>query len=463
MKDILRRIPKVDNVLRHKRWQDLAMYPESLAKNLLREILEELREGIKAGRIEAAPAPDAIIEETRRRAERTLSPGLKRVINGTGVVIHTNLGRAPLASSAIARIVAVAAGYSNLEYHLERGERGDRHGHAAALITRLTGAESALVVNNNAAAVLLVLNSVAEGKEVIISRGELVEIGGSFRIPEVMKKSGAVLREVGTTNRTFVEDYERAISENTGLIMKAHTSNYRIRGFVHEVTSDDLAALGKAHGIPFYFDAGSGLFSILNGGLDSSEPVIQSEAGKGIDLISFSGDKLLGGPQAGIILGREELVRMARKNPLTRALRPDKFTLAALEATLLLYLDPPTARNEISTLRMLSLDGDILKRRASRLARQLKRGRIAADIHVVGLYSEVGGGSLPDVQIPSWGLALQPSLMSVSVLDYGLRSLVTPVIGRIEKERFLIDVRTIQEGDERDLVSGLREVLQDGR
>ncbi len=463
MKDILRRIPKVDNILKHKRWQELRLYPETLAKNLLREVLEELREGIKTGRIEAVPAPEAVIEETARRAEQTLSPALKRVINGTGVIIHTNLGRAPLASSAIARLVAVASGYSNLEYDLEKGERGDRYSHAVALVTRLTGAESALVVNNNAAAVLLVLNTLAEGKEVIIGRGELVEIGGSFRIPEVMKKSGALLREVGTTNRTFVEDYERAINENTGLIMKAHTSNYRIRGFVHEATSEELATLGKGHRIPFYFDAGSGLFSTLNGGLDPSEPVIMDEAGKGIDLISFSGDKLLGGPQAGVILGRGDLVRTVRKNPLTRALRPDKFTLAALEATLLLYLDPPTARNEISTLRMMSLDGDALKRRASRIVRHLRHGGIAADVQVVALYSEVGGGSLPDVQIPSWGLALRPSRMSVTALDSGLRSLVTPVVGRIEKERFLIDVRTIQESDERDLVSALREVLRDGR
>jgi len=464
MKDMLRKIPKVDSILRNEMWRELRHYPEDLAKTHLREVLGEVRDTIKAGKTDPFPDADAIIAETARRTARTLSPALRRVINGTGVVIHTNLGRAPLAPSAIDRLLAVASGYSNLEYNLEKGERGDRHTHSVSLLTRLTGAESAVVVNNNAAAVLLVLNTLAEGKEVIIGRGELVEIGGSFRIPEVMKKSGAVLREVGTTNRTFTDDYERAINENTGLIMKAHTSNYRIKGFVHEATSDELSALATRYKIPFYFDAGSGLFFALGGGIDdSSEPVLIDEAGKGIDVISFSGDKLLGGPQAGIILGKKETIGSIKKNPLTRALRPDKFTLAAFEATLLLYLDPKAARQDIPILRMLSLDEETLKKKARRIARALRRGDADAEVQAIPLYSEVGGGSFPDVYIPSFGVALRPSRISVDALDRNLRSLDVPVIGRIEKERFLIDMRTIQDGDEHDLASGLRIALTDGR
>ncbi len=465
MNDALRKIPKVDALLRHEKWRELRQYPEELAKHHLREVLEEVRDSIRAGKVlsDAELTVETLIAETARRAALTVSPALKRVINGTGVVIHTNLGRAPLAPSAIARLVAAASGYTNLEYDLEKGERGDRYSHSVALLTRLTGVENALVVNNNAAAVLLVLNTLAEGREVIISRGELVEIGGSFRIPEVMKKSGAILREVGTTNRTFTEDYERAITENSALIMKAHTSNYRIRGFVHEVTSEELVTLAASRNIPFYFDAGSGLFSPLDGTFESSEPLIPAETAKGVDIISFSGDKLLGGPQAGIILGKRDLVRTIKKNPLTRALRPDKFTLAALEATLLLYLDASKAKEEIPTLHMMFLNGNTVKKRAARIAALLRRGDVAARIEVTPLYSEVGGGSLPDVQIPSWGLAVHPSRISTSGLDRKLRSLGVPIIGRIEKERFLIDMRTIQEADEQDLVAELRETLQDGR
>lgn len=462
MKDMLRQMPKVDRILRHDKWQKLRSYPEDLAKEHLREILDEQRQGIKAGTITAVPAVESIIEETAKRTADTLAPALKRVINVTGVVIHTNLGRAPLAPSAIARLVTVASGYSNLEYDLEMGQRGDRYVHCVSLLMRLTRAEDALVVNNNAAAVLLVLNTLAEGREVVISRGELIEIGGSFRIPQVMKKSGALLREVGTTNRTFARDYEEAINENTGLVMKAHTSNYRIRGFTHEVTSSELSAISAAHHCPFYFDAGSGLFATLDGGLDATEPSIPEEAAKGIDIISFSGDKLLGGPQAGIIVGRGDLIKALKKNPLTRALRPDKFTLVALEETLRLYLDRPASRRNIPALRMLFADGEALKKRAGALLRTLRKRRIAAILKVVPLQSEVGGGSLPDVYLPSWGLSLLPSNQSVDALDCRLRSLDVPIIGRIEKDRFLIDVRTLREGDEPDLVAGLSDVLRDG-
>jgi L-seryl-tRNA(Ser) seleniumtransferase len=386
---------------------------------------------------------------------------LKKVINATGVVIHTNLGRSPLAAAAIERLVAVASGYSNLEYELTAGRRGDRHEHCLALLKTLTGVEAALVVNNNAAALLLALNTMAEGREAIIGRGELIEIGGSFRIPEIMAKSGAILKEVGTTNRTFKEDYEMGLSERTALIMKAHTSNYRIRGFVHEATSAELADLAAAHHVPFYFDAGSGLLSDL-GGAHADEPSVLEEA-RICDVLSFSADKLLGGPQAGIVLGRAPLVDAMKKNPLTRALRPDKFTLAALEATLHLYLDKEKALREVPVLRMLHQDPATLKRRAARVARAVRKGSRDLGVEVVKLSSEVGGGSLPDVSIPSYGLSLSPSLLSVEKIEQRMRGLDIPVIGRIEKGRFLIDMRTVQQEDEPYLALAIQTAFRDGR
>jgi L-seryl-tRNA(Ser) seleniumtransferase len=461
MKELLRKIPKVDEILRHAHWRDVEQYGENTAKESLRAVLNELREAIREGRADKLPGHEQIIAEAKQRAADALAPKLKRVINATGIVIHTNLGRSPLSRRAIERLLAVAAGYSNLEYDLNAGARGDRHAHCVALVRKLTGAEGALVVNNNAAAVLLVLNTLAEGKEVIIGRGELIEIGGSFRIPEVMRKSGAVLCEVGTTNRTFREDYEQAINERTGLIMKAHTSNYRIKGFVHETTSEELAELAAGRSIPFYFDAGSGLFASV-GLRDATEPAILDETRKGLDVISFSGDKLLGGPQAGIIVGKAPFIDAMRKNPLTRALRPDKFTLAALEATLVAYTEPERAKEEIPILRMLHQDGTMLKRRAARVGRALAKaaGNVAVD--VVPLSSEVGGGSLPDVQIPSVGLALVPGKISVDELERRMRKADVPIIARIEKERLLIDMRTVQEEDERELVSGIAAALRHG-
>ena len=463
MKDLLRKIPKVDEILKDERWGGLAAYPREVAKDALRDVLGELRAAIMGGAARAVPEAGVIIEETKRRAIRSLSPTLRRVINGTGVIIHTNLGRSPLALSVIDRLVAASSGYSNLEYSLEAGSRGDRHQHCLSILSRLTGAEGALIVNNNAAAVLLALNTLAEGREVIIGRGELIEIGGSFRIPEVMRKSGAILREVGTTNRTFLEDYERAINENTGLIMKAHTSNYRIKGFVHEVTSEELVGLSHRADVPFFYDTGSGLFFPLGGSLDFCEPSIAEETKKGVGIISSSGDKLLGGPQAGIILGRKDLVEAMKKNPLTRALRPDKFTLAALEATLLLYLDPDGARQKVPVLRMLLQDQDVLKKRASRVRRIVRKETPNAGVEVVQLSSEVGGGSLPDVHLPSYGLSLQPDTTTVERLEQRMRGLPVPIIGRIERGRFLIDMRTVQEVEEHELISGIKAALEDGK
>jgi len=462
MDNVLRKIPKVDEILKHDAWQRLvATYPEEVAKDALRAALDDVRLDIREGRSTAVPPVDGIVENVRRRLARLFSPGLRRVINGTGVIIHTNLGRSLLAQPAMDALLATASGYSNLEYDLSKGKRGDRHEHCSALLKHLSGAEGALVVNNNAAAVLLVLNTLAEGKEVVIARGELIEIGGSFRIPDVMRKSGTILREVGTTNRTFSQDYERALHENTGLLMKAHTSNYRIRGFVHETTLAELAELGTKYRVPVFYDAGSGLLFPLEAGRSFDEPVIIDSVRAGLDVVSFSADKLLGGPQAGIILGKKSYVDAMKKNPLTRALRPDKFTLAALEATLLLYMDEKK-RSSIPTLAMIYQDEKSLKQRAGRLAALLRKRRAAVSVSVISLMSEVGGGSLPDVTLPSYGLALEPRGRSLSDFEERLRHLPTPIIGRIEHDRLLIDVRTIRKGDEAALMSGIEAALSDG-
>ena len=462
--ELLRKIPKIDDILAHSDWQKLVKKcPKEVAKDALRQYFDELRAGIKEGKVSAIPAIGTIVDETRKKVIAMTTPTLKRVINGTGIIIHTNLGRSLLAQSAIDAIVNAASHYSNLEYDLKKGTRGDRYEHCMATLKKLTGAENTLVVNNNAGAVFLVLNTLAEGKEVIISRGELIEIGGSFRIPEVMKKSGAVLREVGTTNRTYIADYERAMNENTGLIMKAHTSNYRIRGFTHEASIEELVALGKKCNIPTFYDAGSGLlYSVKAVGI-LDEPLISQEVAKDLDIVSFSGDKLLGAPQAGIIVGEKTLIDAIKKNPMTRALRPDKFTLAGLESTLLLYLDMDRAKEEIPTLRMIHENPNTLKSRAQRLLRQLKMKCDNMAVSVAEIYSQVGGGSLPDVVIPSYGILIKPHTMSLEALEERLRNLEVPVIGRIEKETFILDMRTILKEEEPFLLSGLETASKDAK
>jgi L-seryl-tRNA(Ser) seleniumtransferase len=461
-KELLRKIPKVDEILKNRAWEKLvADYPEGLAKDALRESLEILRESIKTGEAVSMPLIEEIILSTRQRLTSLMSPRLKRVINGTGVIIHTNFGRSLLAGAAIEAVKNAASYYSNLEYDVEQGMRGDRYGHSTVILKRLTGAESAMVVNNNAAAVILVLNTLAEGKEVIVSRGELVEIGGSFRIPDVMKKSGAILREVGTTNRTYKEDYERAIGENTGLLMKAHTSNFKVKGFTHAVTSEELVDMGRQFGAPTYFDAGSGLLYPANERLLADEPCIPTELERGLDVISFSGDKLPGAPQAGIILGKKIYINMMKKNPLARALRPDKLTLAGLESTLLLYLDKKTAIQEIPTLRMIHTSDVALKKDAQRIARILRSRCANITVSVIPLYSEVGGGTLPDVVIPSYGVGLRPHLISVEKFERRLRSLSIPIIGRIEKDMYLLDMRTLHKSDREPLISGIETAIGD--
>jgi len=461
--NLLRAIPKVDTILKHSAWKKIiTQYSEGIAKDALRMVLDELRSAIQQGVTQSIPSVSSIIDATATKISTLISPGIKRVINGTGVIIHTNLGRSLLAQSAVDALNNAAHHYINLEYDLTKGERGDRYEHCTSILKRLTHAEASLVVNNNAAAVYLVLNTLAEGKEVIISRGELIEIGGSFRIPDVMKKSGALLREVGTTNRTYKEDYERAIWDNTALLMKAHTSNYRIQGFFHETSIDDLIDLGKTYNKPIYFDTGSGLLIPLSEVGIHHEPYTVELIDRGIDIITFSGDKLLGAPQAGIILGKASYIHAMKRNPLTRALRPDKFTLSALEATLLLYLDKDKAIREIPTLRMVYEDIHVLQRRARRMAKKIIAKLKQIVVTVVSIDSEVGGGTLPDVKIPSYGIALKPHAMAVESFEQRLRSLPVPIIGRIERDTLILDMRTILIEDETALLMGLEAALTDG-
>ena len=412
----------------------------------VREILAaERRRVLEAG----GPAADA--DTLARRVLARLTQGgvfsLAPVVNATGVVLHTNLGRALLSPLAQERLREVASAYSNLEMDLGRKERGLRYAHVDGLLRRLSGAEAALVVNNCASAVLLALESLARGKEVIVSRGELIEIGGEFRIPDIMRRSGAILREVGTTNRTHLKDYAGAIGPETGLILKVHTSNYRVVGFTAAVSSRELAALGRARAIPVMEDLGSGCFVDLTRYGFPYEPTVPEVVASGVDLVSFSGDKLLGGPQAGVLVGRAELVERLARNPLNRALRIDKFTVAALEATLYAY-EAGTALETIPTLRMLTEPAAAVRRRARRLLARLSPERQRAlGARLVESTSQVGGGALPTVELPTTALALGAPERPAERLDEALRSGRPPVLGRLLDDRLLLDCRTVLASD----------------
>ncbi|MGE5244774.1 MAG: L-seryl-tRNA(Sec) selenium transferase [Betaproteobacteria bacterium] len=373
---------------------------------------------------------------------RTFRPSLGPAINATGVVIHTNLGRAPLSPAALERVVEIARGYSTLEYDLARGARGRRDVHAEGLLRRLTGAEAAVVVNNNAGATLLVLAALAAGREVLVSRGELVEIGGGFRVPDVMAQSGAVLREVGTTNRTRAADYAAAIGERTALVLRVHPSNFRIEGFTERATLEELAALGRRFGVPVAEDLGSGLLAANPPHpLAGREPTVSGAVAAGADLCCFSGDKLLGGPQAGIIVGRAALVETIRRHPLMRALRVDKMTYAALEATLGEYA-AGRAEATVPVQRMIVASADGIRARAARLAAHLAR-RPGWRATLVEGASAIGGGSAPGVELPTWLVAIEKDGLTADELEARLRALDPPVIARIERERLLLDLRTV--------------------
>lgn len=449
-KDLLRKLPAVDSLLKDGKIALLLKdRPRRMVVDAVRAALQQER-----GRIKAADAAvykfdiAAFREKVGDEMERSGRLGLARAVNATGVILHTNLGRAPLAAAALKNLTHVSQGYSNLEFDVEKGERGERYSHLEPILCRLTGAEAALVVNNNAAAVLLTLNTLAEGKEVIVSRGELVEIGGSFRVPDVMRKSGARLVEVGTTNRTHLKDYEAAINPETAMILKVHRSNFDVVGFTADVPIQELVKLGKRYGIPVMNDLGSGSLVDLSRYGMKKEPTVQESVNSGISIVTFSGDKLLGGPQAGIILGKREIIDTVKKNPLTRALRIDKLTVASLEATLMLYMDELTAIRDIPVLRMLTQPVADLTNTARRLLRELRTvsGK-RFEIAMKDGYSQVGGGALPLHEIPTKLITVKPVDISPNRLEEALRLNPVPVIVRIEKDEVVIDVRTLMDGD----------------
>lgn len=453
MKDkqrLLSSIPSVDELLRRDEIEKLLLlYPRTAVVEGIREYISEYRQLVLSLEREedAAGLNDAyIIRGIIAKVQEITGNHLIKVVNATGIVLHTNLGRSPLSSRLKDSLWEIASGYSNLEMDLESGERGSRYSHVEGIICKLTGAEAAMVVNNNAAAVMLVLSTLAKGREVVVSRGQLVEIGGSFRVPEVMEQSGAVLVEVGTTNKTRIEDYERAVNENTAALMKVHTSNYRILGFTGEVESEELVKLGKKLNMPVIEDLGSGMLVDLTRYGLPYEPTVQQAVKAGMDVVTFSGDKMLGGPQAGIIVGKKTYIAAMKKNPLTRAIRIDKLTLAALEGTLRLYLDSEWALKEIPVLRMLTISPDELNKKAGKLQSKLRKsiGNIC-NISIVDEFSEVGGGSMPLHKMPTKAIGIEPRKGSLSQLEEKLRKYNIPVIARLYKGRLLLDVRTIRE------------------
>jgi L-seryl-tRNA(Ser) seleniumtransferase len=457
----LRKLPKVDEVLSTTPVQALAaMYSHERIVTAIREDIDGLRELLKQGQ-----DPDgrtelvAVAQRVTERLSRDYCPKLHTVINATGIVLHTNLGRAPIAEAAAQAACEAAHGYLNLELDLESGKRSSRQVAVREWVCRLTGAESATAVNNNAAATVIVLRALCQGKEVVISRGQLIEIGGSFRIPEIMAVSGAVLREVGTTNITRLADYERAIGPATGALMQVHTSNYRVSGFTKSVTLADLVALGKKHNRPVIDDVGSGALLDFNRFGFAGEPVVRESIATGADLVLFSGDKLLGGPQAGIIAGRKEWIQRIEKDPLMRAFRLDKMTLAALEATLRLYLHEERALRDIPVLRMLGTPLAELRQRAEALAECLRQlpalrtARAAEDV------AYVGGGSLPDQAMPTWVVEVQAAALSDAELAYRLRTGTPAVMGRLRDEKLVLDVRTVFPEQEGQLVEAVRAAI----
>ena len=441
MTDPRRALPSVDRLLRDPEVAALtARAPRNVVAAAVREAIDEVR------RTGIAPAhwPD----DVAARVDRRLTPSLQPVLNATGVVLHTNLGRAPLAEAAIIAVVRVAAGYSTLEYDLVSGSRGSRTEHCGSLLSELAGAEDALVVNNAAAALVLALNAVAEGREVVISRGELIEIGGSFRIPDIMAKSGAALREIGTTNRTHLADYRDAIGPRTGALLAVHRSNFEQRGFVSSPSPAEQASLAHEHGLPFVYDVGSGLLADLSPWGLTTEPRVQDAVASGADLVIFSGDKLLGGPQAGCLVGTRQAIRACRDNPFARAARADKLTLAALEATLQLYREPAGALREIPVLRMLTSPPELLRQAADDLVRDLPAWCRA---EIVPGSSAVGGGAFPGAVLPTSLVAIDPGAIGAETLALRLRLGAPPLIVRVAEDRILLDPRTLPPGAQAEI------------
>ncbi len=464
-KDLFYLIPKVDELLNDQRTHLLfERFPRAIIVDTVRFCIEEIRQEIislDGEQIEGYCFDEnKLIQRIIEKVEITYSMNLKRVINATGVVIHTNLGRSLLSDEIREDVWNIASNYSTLEFNTESGTRGSRYAHIEGILSKLCGSEAAMVVNNNAAAVLLVLGALAKNKEVIVSRGQLVEIGGSFRIPEVMEQSGAKLKEVGTTNKTHLIDYERAIHEDTGALLKVHTSNYKILGFTQEVLMSDLVLLGQKHNIPVIEDIGSGtLIDLSKYGL-TKEPTVQESIAEGADIVTFSGDKLLGGPQAGIIVGKKKYIDMMKKNPLTRALRVDKLTLAALEATLRLYLDEKAVIRKIPTLHMLTMSFQEIEEKAKNFLASIEALGLRDDVKIERGVSQVGGGAMPLEELPTLLIALKPSNKSVNKIESELRNRKIPIICRISEGRLLFDCRTIKKEEFDIIIEAFADILR---
>ncbi len=465
MKELLKQLPSVDEILKSsvtRTW--LESYPRILVLEAIRTAIDRQRMAILRaagkGTDERAVSVSEILAEAESILRDLSTPSLRPVINATGVVVHTNLGRSILSDEAIRRMVEVSRGYSNLEYDIHAGRRGKRYVHVESMLTRLAGVEAATAVNNNAAAVLLCLNTLARGKEVVVSRGELVEIGGSFRIPDVMERSGAVLREVGTTNKTHLKDYEKAINEKTGLILKVHTSNYKIVGFTKEVSPGELAKLGKRLNLPVMWDLGSGSFIDLAAYGAGGEPTVRQAVDSGVDVLTFSGDKLLGGPQAGLILGTKACLDPIRTNPLARALRIDKLTLAALDATLSQYLDREKAVREIPTLWMLTQPLGEIERKAGLLADGFSGiGDRELSITIQDDISQSGGGALPAGHFPTKTVCIRHGRFSANDIESRLRLGAPHIIARIKEGLVIFDPRTLNDEEIGKIIEAVKHIL----
>ncbi len=449
---LLRMLPGVDQLLEQSKKEPFfANIPKAVVVNAIRQTLDSRRTRILAadpGIAEQSLSVSRIMEWVKETAAKAMTPNLKPLINATGVVVHTNLGRSLVPDEVIGNLARIAGRYSNLEYDLGAGKRGSRYSSVEDILCEISGAEAGMVVNNNAAAVLLCLETLARGQEVIVSRGELVEIGGSFRIPDVMAKSGGLLKEVGTTNRTHMKDYENALDDNTALMLKVHRSNYSVIGFTAEVSLKELVELGTKHGLPVMEDLGSGTFIDFSKYGLIKEPTVQESVSAGVDVVTFSGDKLLGGPQAGIIVGKKQIVDRIKQNPLARALRIDKMTLAALETTLRLYRDEDQAVRLIPTLRMLTMGSTELVNRATRLADDLQAvGGSRLAVNLAELSSKAGGGALPLLELPSKCLRIKIQGLSANKLEKHMRRNTPPIIGRIEDDAYIIDPRTLLDDD----------------
>lgn len=447
---LLREIPKIDEVLNDRRlFVFFGEIPRSIVLDAIREEIDTIRNRILSAESEEELKKiqlnyDEILARIIDRVEEKKQKNLRRTINATGVILHTNLGRAKLSREACDAVAEIAGNYSTLEYDVKKGTRGLRHDHIEKLIMKITGAEAAMVVNNNAAATMLCLCVLAKGKEVIVSRGELVEIGGSFRIPEIMEQSGAVLREVGTTNKTKPSDYRNAIDEGTGALLKVNTSNYKIVGFTAEVSVPELVAMGKETGLPVIYDMGSGLMlDMTQYGID--EPTVGTAISQGADVVLFSGDKLLGGPQSGILIGKKQYINAMKKHPLARVLRVDKMTIAALEATFRAYLDPEYARRSLPLPAMMTTDSEALKKRAETIRTEILKATRLFKAEITEVAERVGGGAAPTSILKGWGVAIRSDQISAEKTENLLRGYKIPIIVRIHQDEVLIHARTVSD------------------